>query len=132
MKEKITADLKQFFNPEFLNRLDDILVFHPLTKNNVMLIVDLLVEELKSRLNERHIELRLTDDAKAFLAEKGYDPLLGARPLKRAIQKYLEDPLADEILKGTFNDGDHIKVKLKNDTLIFEKEHTVNIDEMKK
>lgn len=131
IKENIQEELKKFFNPEFINRLDDILVFHPLNRENVMQIIELLINDLRNRLSERHIELILDDQAKAFIAEKGYDPILGARPLKRAIQKYLEDPLADEILKGTFNDGDVIKVVLDEDQLKFQKEHPVNIDEVK-
>lgn len=130
MKGKIQEELKRLFNPEFLNRLDDIMVFHQLTRDDVMVIVDLLLNDLRKRLEERHIDMQLTKEAKSWIAEKGYDPFLGARPLKRAIQKYIEDPLADEILKGAFNDGDVVMISLENDELKFEKEKTVNIDKV--
>ncbi len=114
MREKITEELKRVFNPEFLNRLDELIFFRKLSKKDVMKIVDIMVEEMKDRLLERDITIEISDGAKEFIAEKGYDPLLGARPLKRAIQKYIEDPLADEILKGRFKNGSTIKIKMKN------------------
>jgi ATP-dependent Clp protease ATP-binding subunit ClpC len=114
MREKITQELKRLFNPEFLNRLDDFIFFRKLLKKEIIKIVDLLIEEIGLRLLERNISLELTESAKEFIAEKGYDPILGARPLKRAIQKYIEDPLADEILKEKFADGSVIKIKMKN------------------
>lgn len=114
MQDKITKELKRLFNPEFLNRLDDYIFFRKLTKKEVVKIVDLLVGEMTERLLERNITLDLTEGAKEFIAENGYDPILGARPLKRAIQKYVENPLADEILRGKFLDGSTIKVKMKN------------------
>ncbi len=114
MREKITQELKRIFNPEFLNRLDDFIFFRKLSKKEVVKIVDLVVSEIGERLLERNITLELSEGAKEFIAEHGYDPVLGARPLKRALQKYLEDPLADEILRGKFPDGSVIKVKMKN------------------
>ncbi|HFE65130.1 MAG TPA: ATP-dependent Clp protease ATP-binding subunit [Caldithrix sp.] len=114
MKEKISQELKRIFNPEFLNRLDDTIFFRKLSKKEVTKIIDLLVGEMMERLLERNITLELSEGAKEFLAEKGYDPILGARPLKRALQKYVEDPLADEILNGRFEDGSTVKIKMKN------------------
>jgi len=114
MREKITQELKRLFNPEFLNRLDDYIFFRKLTKKEIVKIVDLLIEEIGLRLMERNITLELSDSAKEFIADQGYDPILGARPLKRALQKYIEDPLADEILKEKFADGSVIKIKMKN------------------
>jgi len=114
MKEKISQELKRIFNPEFLNRLDDTIFFRKLSKKEVIKIIDLLVGEMIERLLERNITLELSEGAKEFLAEKGYDPILGARPLKRALQKYVEDPLADEILNGRFEDGSTVKIKMKN------------------
>ncbi len=114
MRDKISNELKRMFNPEFLNRLDDFIYFHKLSKKDIVQIVDLVVVEMSERLLERSITLELTEGAKEFIAERGYDPVLGARPLKRAIQKYVEDPLADEILRGKFTDGSAIKIKMKN------------------
>ncbi|MFZ0389578.1 MAG: ATP-dependent Clp protease ATP-binding subunit [Calditrichia bacterium] len=114
MREKITAELRRMFNPEFLNRLDEFIFFRKLDKKDIVKIVDLLVTDISIRLLERNITLDLTDGAKEFIAEKGFDSVLGARPLKRAIQKYVEDPLADEILKEKFSDNSTIKVKMKN------------------
>ncbi len=114
MRDKISTELKRLFNPEFLNRLDDFIFFRKLLKKEIVKIVDLLISEIGQRLLERNITLELSDGAKEFIAEQGYDPILGARPLKRAIQKYIEDPLADEILREKFADGSTIRVKMKN------------------
>lgn len=114
MKEKISQELKRLFNPEFLNRLDDFIFFRKLNKKEMIKIVDLMITEMGGRLLERNITLELSDGAKEFIAEQGFDPILGARPLKRAIQKHIEDPLADEILKEKFVDGSTIKIKMKN------------------
>lgn len=114
MKEKISQELKRLFNPEFLNRLDDYIFFRKLNKKEMIKIVDLMITEMGGRLLERNITLELSDGAKEFIAEQGFDPILGARPLKRAIQKHIEDPLADEILKEKFADGSTIKIKMKN------------------
>jgi ATP-dependent Clp protease ATP-binding subunit ClpC len=114
MKDKISQELKRLFNPEFLNRLDDFIFFRKLNKKEMIKIVDLMITEMGGRLLERNITLELSDGAKEFIAEQGFDPILGARPLKRAIQKHIEDPLADEILKEKFVDGSTIKIKMKN------------------
>jgi ATP-dependent Clp protease ATP-binding subunit ClpC len=113
MKNKITDELKKSFNPEFLNRVDDVVVFKQLTESESMLIVDITLKEVVEKLQEKSIEFQLTDGARKFLVQQGFDPLYGARPLKRAIQKHLEDPIADELLKGSFKEGSVIQVKLK-------------------
>ena len=132
MKEKITVELKRIFNPEFLNRLDDYIFFRKLTKKEILKIVDLLVTEMSTRLLERNITLELTDGAKEFIADQGFDPILGARPLKRAIQKNVEDPLADEILKEKFTDGSTVKIKMKNKNelgfYLVEKNKNINVN----
>ncbi len=128
MREKIEAELRRMFNPEFLNRLDELIFFRKLQKKEVVKIVELLIQEMADRLLERNIALQLTDGAKEFIAEKGYDPILGARPLKRAIQRYIEDPLADEILKGRFSEGAVIKIKMKNKNELSFTEVKKNID----
>ena len=114
IKTKISDELKRVFNPEFLNRVDDIVYFKQLNNNEAVKIVELTLKDLERKLKERNITFYLTDGAKKFIAEKGFDPMYGARPLKRAIQKYIEDPIADELLKGTFNDGSVIQIKMKN------------------
>jgi ATP-dependent Clp protease ATP-binding subunit ClpC len=121
MKDTIDEAVKRVFNPEFLNRIDDTIVFHQLTKEDIMKIIDIQVKDLFRRMNSMNISIELSKQAKEFLAEKGYDQLYGARPLRRALQKYVEDPVAEEILKGTFSEGSVIKVKLnkKKDELIF-------------
>lgn len=132
MRDKITQELRRLFNPEFLNRLDDYIFFKKLSKKDIVKIVDLLISDIGIRLLERSITLELTDGAKEFIAEQGYDPILGARPLKRAIQKYIEDPLADEILKGKFTDGSTIKIKMKNKNelgfYLVEKSKNINVN----
>lgn len=114
MKDKISQELRRLFNPEFLNRLDDFIFFRKLNKKEIIKIVDLLIFDMGQRLIERSITLELSDGAKEFIAEQGFDPILGARPLKRAIQKHIEDPLADEILREKFADGSAIKIKMNN------------------
>ncbi|NOQ97729.1 MAG: AAA domain-containing protein [Calditrichae bacterium] len=114
MKDKISEELRRLFNPEFLNRLDDYIFFRKLSKKEIIKIVDLLMLEMGQRLLERSITLDLSDGAKEFIADQGFDPILGARPLKRAIQKHIEDPLADEILRDKFADGSSIKIKMNN------------------
>lgn len=102
MKQKLLEETKKTFNPEFLNRIDEIIVFHPLDIPEILQIIDILLSDVAKRLADKGISFDLTLEAKNFLAEKGYNPTFGARPLKRAIQKYLEDPLAEEILRGQF------------------------------
>jgi len=119
MKNKINDEVKNSFSPEFLNRLDEVIIFKPLPQEASIKIIDITLKEVVAKLKERNIEFSLTDGAKKFLVEKGFDPMNGARPLKRAIQKYLEDPISDELLKGTFKDGSVIQVKMKGSELVF-------------
>ncbi len=118
-KEKVLSLLHQEFRPEFLNRIDEIIVFHSLSKEDLRRIVDIQLEHLRGLLAERNMTLELTDAAKNYLAEVGFDPTFGARPLKRAIQRYLQDPLAMKILSGEFMDGDTIRVDANGDGLTF-------------
>jgi ATP-dependent Clp protease ATP-binding subunit ClpC len=99
MKSKITGELKKVFRPEFLNRIDEVIVFHKLEKSEIKEIVDLLLARVRVQVAEHELQLELTDEAKDLLVEKGWDPAMGARPLRRAIQRYIEDPLADEVLR---------------------------------
>ena len=105
MKDAVLGELRQAFRPEFLNRLDEIIVFHALTEEHLKQIVDIQLAGLRARLEERHITLELTDAARTRLVRSGYDPNYGARPLKRAIQREIETPLARQILGGTVRDG---------------------------
>jgi ATP-dependent Clp protease ATP-binding subunit ClpB len=102
--------LKQYFRPEFLNRIDETIVFHPLEKSQLARIVEVQLGYLRKRLATRNLKLEITDAAENLLAEEGYDPAYGARPLKRVIQQRVENPLASRILKGEFGEGDTIKV----------------------
>ncbi|MFC2004604.1 ATP-dependent Clp protease ATP-binding subunit [Chloroflexota bacterium] len=119
MKEKVMAEVKKTFRPEFLNRLDETLVFHELTEEHLRSIVDLLVKDLQERLAERKLKLEMTDAAKSWLAKAGFDPLYGARPLRRAVERYVENPLSTKVLRGEFNDGDNVVVDLVDDALTF-------------
>jgi ATP-dependent Clp protease ATP-binding subunit ClpC len=122
MKERVTEELKKSFRPEFINRLDEIIVFHELSMDELKLIVDLMLDRVREQLESQHLDLVLTDDAKVFLGTRGYDPELGARPLRRAIQRLLEDPLSERVLLGEFRAGSTILVGLdaENDELTFE------------
>jgi ATP-dependent Clp protease ATP-binding subunit ClpC len=115
MKEKMLTESKRVFKPEFLNRLDDIIVFHSLTRDDLTKIVDIEVAKVHTRLKPREITFRLTPEATSFLIEKGYDPQYGARPLRRAVERYLEDPMAEEILRGTIKNGDFVVVGEKGE-----------------
>src|SRR3954462_15255005 len=110
MQEKVKEELKVVFNPEFLNRLDDVIVFHPLNREHITQIVSILLKDVRKRLAEDELTIRLTDSATELLVKHGYDEAYGARPLKRSIQKYIEDPLSDKILLGEFSRGDEIEV----------------------
>ena len=117
-KEAVWIELKRRMKPEFLNRLDDVVVFNPLGKEEVKGIVEILLRKIQSRLAERDIELSLTDKAKAFIAEVGFDPVFGARPLKRALAEVVEDSLAEIILEGKLKDGDKVEFDIENDDII--------------
>ncbi|HYG24602.1 MAG TPA: ATP-dependent Clp protease ATP-binding subunit [Verrucomicrobiae bacterium] len=119
MREKINDEAKKTFRPEFLNRLDDIIVFRSLTKPDLVEILDLETSKVLNRLKARNILLTLDEKAKDFLVEKGYDPQYGARPMRRSVEKFLEDPLAEEILKGNLHEGEPIVVTVEGDKLIF-------------
>jgi ATP-dependent Clp protease ATP-binding subunit ClpC len=108
--EKVRDELKNVFNPEFLNRLDDVIVFHPLNREHIASIVGVLLKDIRRRLSEEDLSLRLTETATDFLVKHGYDEQYGARPLKRAIQKFIEDPLSEKILMGEFSRGDELEV----------------------
>ena len=105
MKTRIMSELKKVFRPEFLNRIDEVIVFHKLAKEEIHEIVELLLKRIRESLAERELSLNLSDDAADLLVEKGWDPAMGARPLRRAIQRYIEDPLADEVLAQTMPAG---------------------------
>ena len=122
MEKKVQEVLKSSFRPEFLNRVDETIIFKPLTKDELVKIVDIQIRNLGKRLEEKDIKIELTDKAKEYIANVGYDPVYGARPLKRTIQKYVQDPLANKLLQGEFNEGDNILIDLGSDNnLTFKK-----------
>lgn len=115
LQRRIDELLYRQFKPEFLNRVDEIITFHGLSREDLLQIVDIQSRRMAKRLAERKYTVELTDSAKQFLVATGYDPAFGARPLKRAMQRYIEDPLAMEILAGNFEEGDNILIDRKND-----------------
>ncbi|MFO1514278.1 MAG: ATP-dependent Clp protease ATP-binding subunit [Verrucomicrobiota bacterium] len=119
MREKILDEAKKTFRPEFLNRLDDVIVFRTMTKPDLIQILDLEIAKVTGRLKNKNIELTLDEKAKDFLVGKGYDPQYGARPMRRAVERYLEDPLAEEILRGNLHEGEPITVTCEKDRLVF-------------
>jgi ATP-dependent Clp protease ATP-binding subunit ClpC len=118
MKDKVMAELKKSFRPEFLNRIDETIVFHSLDEEHISRIVTLMAEELRKRLKQQDVDFALTDKAKVFLAKEGYDPTYGARPLRRAIQKHIEDRLSEELLKGNISKGDSLTIDEKDGELV--------------
>ncbi len=119
VREKILEESKRVFRPEFLNRLDDLIVFRSFTKPDLIQILSLEVEKVLERLRKKNLKLELDEKAKDLLVEKGYDPQYGARPMRRAVERFFEDPLAEEILKGALHEGDPILVTAENDKLVF-------------
>jgi len=121
MEDKVMAELKKHFRPEFLNRVDDVIIFQSLDESELARIVDIQLGRLEQRLAQQNLTLDVDAAAKSLLAKEGYDPQFGARPLKRAIQEHLLDPLATKLLAGEFKPGDKIKVTAKDDILVFQK-----------
>ena len=121
MKSKIMDAAKQIFNPEFINRIDELIVFRQLDRGDLMGVIEILLKDLYTRLEAMNLDFNITEEAKGFIIGKGYDPALGARPLKRAIQKLLEDPLSEKMLSGEINRNDTLKITSdpSSDALIF-------------
>jgi ATP-dependent Clp protease ATP-binding subunit ClpC len=118
MKEKVLSELKTTFLPEFLNRIDEVVVFHSLTKEQIRQIVDLMISQVAKSLSEKNMKLEMTDAASDFLGEKGYDPTFGARPLRRVIQNEIEDKLSESLLRGEFHPGDILKVDYDGEKIV--------------
>jgi len=121
MKTQVLAMLRHHFRPEFLNRVDELIIFHALTKEQIRQIVGLQMQRVEKLLADQQIEILLTEEAKDYLAEVGYDPVFGARPLKRVIQREIENPIATKLLENEFLPGDRILVDVANERLIFRK-----------
>lgn len=121
IKERYMADLKNTFRPEFINRVDDIIVFHLLDEENIIAITDLMLNDVRSRLKEQDITLEIDDQVKKHLAAVGYDKTFGARPLRRTILQKVEDPMAEQLLKGEFTSGDTVEAKMADDKVVFTK-----------
>jgi ATP-dependent Clp protease ATP-binding subunit ClpB len=119
MKEAVLTELRHHFRPEFLNRVDEIVVFHSLTEEDLKQILEIQLQRLRARLAERNIDIELTPVAATHLAREGYDPVYGARPLKRAIQKELETPIGRRLLGGEIHDGDKVIIDRKDDQFTF-------------
>lgn len=127
MKERVLSELKRTFRPEFLNRIDEIIVFHALNEEHIRSIVSLMVNEVNDRLTEQGIIIEVTDKAKDLLAKEGFDPMFGARPLRRVIQKRIEDRLSEELLKGNISTGDVVAIDAKEDELTFTKKEPAQV-----
>jgi ATP-dependent Clp protease ATP-binding subunit ClpB len=121
LRSRVMEDMRAFFKPEFLNRVDEVIIFNPLTRVLLRQIVDIQVERMKRYLVDQGIDLVLTEEAKDLLAETGYDPVYGARPLKRAVQKEVLNPLAVKLLDGTFAKGDTVETALEEGRMVFRK-----------
>ena len=115
MKERVMSELKKVFRPELLNRIDEVIVFHKLTKEEIMVIVELMMKRLRDQMGDHEAVIELTESAKELLVDKGYDPTMGARPLRRAIQRFIEDPLADFVLGRELGTGSTILIDRKNE-----------------
>lgn len=119
LKGNVLNELKRTFNPEFLNRIDEVVMFHPLSLDHMQEIVEIMLTRLNEQMAEQGITLEIEDDAKAWLAQQGYDPAYGARPLRRAIRRHIEDPLSEEVLRGEFGSGGVVQIKLAGEELAF-------------
>ncbi len=125
MKGDVIGELKRMFNPEFLNRVDETVVFHPLREEHLNQIIDNLVRDLNERLEEKGIQLEISADVKRWLMKEGYQPAYGARPMRRAIQKNIEDPLSEELIKGRFKDYKKVKVVIRDNMPVFMEEEAL-------
>ncbi len=119
VKARVMAELRDHFKPEFLNRVDETVLFKPLTRTEIKKIIDLLVIDFRKRLADRRIEIELSEKAKDFIAEKGYDPVYGARPLKRFLQREFETPFAKALLRGEIAEGQKVTADLREGSLVF-------------
>jgi ATP-dependent Clp protease ATP-binding subunit ClpC len=123
MRDNVTSELKRSFNPEFLNRIDEVVVFHPLTQDHLVKIVDMLVGELNTQMiTDRAIQLDVSQEVKEWIIRENFQPTYGARPMRRAVQKYIADPLSEEILRGRFKDVHKVQVTFKNGAVEFQEE----------
>ena len=120
IKSKVMSELKKAFRPEFLNRLDEVIVFHKLTRKEIYQIIDLMISRITQQLEIQGITIELNESAKEFLLEKGYDSTMGARPMRRSIQAYIEDPVSEKIISGEIKPGDIVGIYSENDELHFE------------
>jgi ATP-dependent Clp protease ATP-binding subunit ClpC len=122
--------MKGFFRPEFLNRIDEVIVFHPLSEGELIHIIDIIVADVQKRLSEQRVSLTIDTRAKAWLVHEGYNPAYGARPLRRTIQRFVETPLARELMKNTFSEGDQIVAEMndENTGLRFSKVETLSVE----
>ena len=127
LRPLLMQELRNTLRPEFLNRIDEIVIFHPLGRDEIMRIVDIQLAHLRRRLEDRRIHLEVTDAAKALLGREGYDPTFGARPLKRTIQRLVQDPLALKLLEGEFSDGDTVTVDAEGDGIVFHRAVTAEV-----
>ncbi|HJX12097.1 MAG TPA: AAA family ATPase [Dehalococcoidales bacterium] len=127
MKEKVMAEVKKLFRPEFLNRLDEIIVFHELSEEQLRKVVDLMVRDLQERMAEHKLGIELTEKAKSWLAREGYDPVYGARPLRRVIERYVENPVSSQVLRGELKEGDTVTVSLGKAGLTFKKKAAAKV-----
>ena len=125
MKDEVLAELRRAFSPEFLNRIDEVVVFHQLEKEHLLSIIDILVKELNARLLERGVQLEVGDDVKHWLIKEGYQPMYGARPMRRTIERRIGDPLSEELIRGRFKDVRKIKVVLRDDSPLFVEEEVL-------
>lgn len=121
MKHRVIEEMKKVFRPEFLNRVDEVIVFHSLTSQQILQIVELMLNRVREQLKSQGMDLEASDDVKEVLAKEGFDPAFGARPLRRAVQRLIEDPLSEEILLGRFGEGDTIRAELEDGKVIFKK-----------
>jgi ATP-dependent Clp protease ATP-binding subunit ClpC len=124
MKENLTEEAKKFFRPEFLNRFDDIVVFRSLGKEELTQILELELEKVEKRLTQRNLHFELDESARELLRNQGYDPSYGARPMRRAVEKHLEDPMAEEIIRGNLREGVTVSISAKDDKLVFTQKKT--------
>ena len=122
MKQKVEDETKKYFRPEFLNRIDEIVVFSPLTENQIVKIIELAMKDIEKRLEERNIKLKLTEEAKKFIADESYDPAYGARPVKRFLQRNVETQLAGELIRGSVKEGDTVIIDSDGSKLTFKAE----------
>ena len=126
MKNRVMEEVKKTFRPEFLNRIDEVIIFHPLTQDEILQIVDIMIARVNMQVQSQGFVLETSQEVREKIAKEGFDPTMGARPLRRAVQRLIEDALSEEVLRGTFRPGDTIRADMEEESIVFRRAERID------